>query len=508
MMNEPILKMKNVTKQFPGVVALNNVNLSLEKAEILGICGENGAGKSTLMKILSGGYPTGTYDGEIYINGKLSNISSVAVAESFGIEMVYQELSILADASVAENMYIGNLPGKGPWVDYKKLYKDTLERLNTIHLNVNPRTLAKTLNSGQLQLVALMHTYVKKPRILILDEPTSALTDSETNIMMDLLRKLKSEGVSCIYISHKLEEVYQICDRVLVLRDGMTVACHSINDVSQDTLIEEMVGRKIENMYPKISPIIGDEVFRVENLTVPHPAIPEKNIVENISFNLRKGEIFGVGGLVGSGRTEVLSALFGQLTKGVQKKVYIDGKEVKIQYPSDAIQAGMGFLTEEKTLTGLVWMLTIRENITLASLSDLLGNFFINQKDEKQKAQYMFNRMQVKAPSIESIVTTLSGGNQQKVVLGKWLLKRPKILLIDEPTKGIDVGAKAEIYKLLGELTKSGMSIIMVSSDMPEFMAMCDRCIVLSNGHISSEFNKDEISEEALMRASISLTTI
>lgn len=503
-MNEPILEMKNVTMRFPGVIALNRVNLTLGKAEILGICGENGAGKSTLMKILSGGYPAGTYEGEIYINGKLVNIASVAVAESFGIEMVYQEITVLPDASVAENMYIGNLPGKGQLVEYKKLYKDTQEKLSIVQLDIDPRVLARNLNSGQLQLIALMRAYSKNPHILILDEPTSALTDSETDIMMKLLRKLKSEGVSCIYISHKLEEVYRICDRVIVLRDGMTVACHSISNLSQDTLIEEMVGRKVENLYPKEATIIGEEVFRVENLTVPHPSIPEKNIVENISFNLRKGEIFGIGGLVGSGRTEILSALFGQLTKGVQKRVFIDRKEVVIHNPSDAIRAGIGFLTEERKLTGLVWMLTIRENITLASLLDLRGKYIINQKDEKQKAQYMFDRIQVKAPALESIVATLSGGNQQKVVLGKWLLKRPNILFIDEPTKGIDVGAKAEIYKLLGELTKSGMSIIMVSSDMPEFMALVDRCIVLSNGHISAEFDKDEVSDEALMRASIS----
>lgn len=503
-MNEPILEMKNVTMRFPGVIALNRVNLTLGKAEILGICGENGAGKSTLMKILSGGYPAGSYEGEIYINGSLVSMTSVAVAESFGIEMVYQEITVLPDASVAENMYIGNLPGKGQLVEYKKLYKDTQEKLNIVQLDIDPRVLARNLNSGQLQLIALMRAYGKNPHILILDEPTSALTDSETDIMMELLRKLKSEGVSCIYISHKLEEVYRICDRVIVLRDGMTVACHSISNLSQDTLIEEMVGRKVENLYPKETTIIGEEVFRVENLTVPHPAIPEKNIVENISFNLRKGEIFGIGGLVGSGRTEILSALFGQLTKGVQKRIFIDREEVIIHNPADAIRAGIGFLTEERKLTGLVWMLTIRENITLASLPDLRGKYFINQKDEKQKAQYMFDRIQVKAPSLESIVTTLSGGNQQKVVLGKWLLKRPNILFIDEPTKGIDVGAKAEIYKLLGELTKSGMSIIMVSSDMPEFMALVDRCIILSNGHISAEFNKDEVSEEALMRASIS----
>lgn len=503
-MSEYLLEMRNVTKRFPGVLALNNVELKLKKGEILAICGENGAGKSTLMKILSGTYPHGTYEGEIYYDGKPIKLTDVAVAQSYGIEMIYQEINMVLQTSIAENLYLGNLPGTGSKVDFKKLYHDTEEILKKVGIDAAPTDRVGRLNSGQMQMLALMRAYIKNPKILVLDEPTSALTLTEVDQLMDLLNELRKEGVSCIYISHKLEEVYRIADRVLVLRDGQTINSHKMNEVDEDLLIEEMVGRKIENLYPKVKVPIGEEVLRVENLSVPHPTMKNKNIVDGISFHLNKGEILGLGGLVGAGRSETLGAIFGQLSEKVQKKVFIDGKEVKIKGPADAIKAGIGFVTEERKLNGFVWMLSIRDNMYLASLDNLpTKGLFIDEQEENKMSQSMFDKLRIKANSIHTVVNTLSGGNQQKVVLSKWLVNAPKILFVDEPTKGVDVGAKAEIYNLMGELVQSGISIVMVSSDLPELLAISDRVLVLSNGKITGEYMKEEITEEIFMKAAI-----
>ncbi len=504
-MAEYLLEMRNVTKRFPGVLALDHVSLQLREGEILGICGENGAGKSTLMKILSGTYPHGTYEGDILYNGNNVILKDVADAQKCGIEMIYQEINMVLASSIAENLYLGNLPGKGERVDFPTLYRKTGEILERIGISADPRDRVGKLNSGQMQMVALMRAYIKDPKILVLDEPTSALTNQEVDQLMDILNELRSRGVSCIYISHKLDEVYRICDRVMVLRDGQSIRVHDIQEVDEQTLIEEMVGRKIENLYPKVSVPIGDVVMKVEHLSVPHPTIKNRNIVEDISFSVRKGEILGIGGLVGAGRSEILGAIFGQITKGVTKTVEIEGKSVQISGPPDAIDHGIGFVTEERKLNGFVWMLSIRDNMYLPSLKEIptKGGIMIDAKEENKRTTSMFDRLKIKAPSIHTIVNTLSGGNQQKVVLSKWLLKSPKILFVDEPTKGVDVGAKAEIYSLMGELVKSGISIVMVSSDMPELLAMSDRVLVISSGHITGEFDREHLSEEAVMRAAI-----
>lgn len=499
------MEMKNVVKKFPGVVALKQVNLQLKKGEILGICGENGAGKSTLMKILSGSYPYGTYEGEMYVDGRIVKFKDVHSAEACGIEMIFQEINMVLSSSVAENLYLGNLPGKGRFVDFSKLYSDTQKILDYVHVDAKPTDPAARLNSGQMQMIALMRAHVKGPKILVLDEPTSALTNNEVNQLMSILRELRENGVSCIYISHKLEEVYEICDRVMVLRDGETISCHDIKDVQENILIEEMVGRKVENLYPKAQVEIGEEVMRVEHLSVPHPTIKGKKIVNDISFALRRGEILGIGGLVGAGRSETLGAIFGQLTKGVSKAVFVEGNQIQIRNPADAINAGIGFVTEERKRNGFVWMLSIKDNMFLASLNELpvKFRFFIDAHREDSKSQEVFDRLRIKAPSLNTKVNNLSGGNQQKVVLSKWLVKTPKILFVDEPTKGVDVGAKAEIYKLMGELVENGISIIMVSSDMPELVSISDRVLVISNGKITGEFAKNEISEENIMTAAI-----
>jgi len=503
-MEELILEMKHVTKKFPGVTALSDVTMDLRKGEILGICGENGAGKSTLMKILSGTYPHGTYDGTVLYDGKAVKLNDVSVAKKLGIEMIYQEINMVLGSSIEENLYLGNLPGKGRFVDFPKLHRMTEEILEKIHIDAKPTDRIASLNSGQMQMVALMRALVNDPKILVLDEPTSALTSSEVDQLMGILDELRKKGVSCIYISHKLEEIYRICDRVLVLRDGQCISCRNINEVKEELLIEEMVGRKVENLYPKKNAVIGDVVLSVRDLSIPHPTIKNRKIIENVSFDLKKGEILGIGGLVGAGRSEILSAVFGSLTGGVSKRVILEGKELKINSPSDAIDAGIGYVTEERKLNGFVRMLSIRDNMYLPSLKELpMKGLFIDTKAENENCNEIFERLRIKAPSIHTIINNLSGGNQQKVVLAKWLLKNPRILFIDEPTKGVDVGAKAEIYSFLGELVEQGISIIMVSSDMPELVSISDRVLVISNGHITGEFNKGEISEEAVMRAAI-----
>ena len=499
-----LLEVKNVTKRFPGVIALKDVNIVLNQGEILGVCGENGAGKSTLMKVLSGAYPSGTFEGQLALDGKDVNFTKVAESQAAGIEMIYQEINVMLDGSIAENIFVGNLPMKGMFVDYKKLYADTEELLKLAKMDyLSPKQHVRPLNSGQMQMISLLRAYVKNPRILILDEPTSSLTDNEVDVLMDILAGLREKGTSCLYISHKLDEIYRICNRVQIIRDGQTIANYPIEEADRNRLVEDMVGRKVENLYPKKETEIGEEILRVEHVSMPHPTKPGKKIVDDVSFSVHKGEILGIGGLVGAGRSETIGAIFGQYDKGVTKEVYIKGKKVEIHKPLDAINNRIGLITEERKLSGIVPMLSIRENISLASLGKLSKGLFMNDKLEKEEAKKQFDALLIKAPSMETKLHTLSGGNQQKVILGKWLLNDPEILFVDEPTKGIDVGTKADFYTLLGELASRGVAIVMVSSDMPELISMSDRVIVLAEGKLTAELKKGEISETAVMKAAI-----
>lgn len=499
-----LLEVKNVTKRFPGVIALKDVNIVLNQGEILGVCGENGAGKSTLMKVLSGAYPSGTFEGQLALDGKDVNFAKVAESQAAGIEMIYQEINVMLDSSIAENIFVGNLPMKGMFVDYKTLYEETEKLLKLAKMEyLSPKQHVRPLNSGQMQMISLLRAYVKKPRILILDEPTSSLTDNEVDTLMEILDGLRKEGTSSLYISHKMDEIYRICDRVQVIRDGQTISSYPIQEAERSRLIEDMVGRKVENLYPKKETEIGEEILRVEHVSMPHPTKPGKKIVDDVSFTVHKGEILGIGGLVGAGRSETIGAIFGQYDKGVTKEVYIKGEKVEIHKPLDAIKNRIGMITEERKLSGIVPMLSIRENISLASLDKLSKGLFMNDKLEREEAQKQFDSLLIKAPSMETKLHTLSGGNQQKVILGKWLLNDPEILFVDEPTKGIDVGTKADFYTLLGELASRGVAIVMVSSDMPELISMSDRVIVLAEGRLTAELKKGEISETAVMKAAI-----
>lgn len=503
-MAENVLEMRNITKTFPGVRALSDVSIELREGEILAICGENGAGKSTLMKVLSGSYVSGTYDGEIWIGGKQITNMDVNVARENGIEMIYQEINVFLDGTIQENLFVGNLPGKGAFVDYKTLYAETEKVLKALEIDARPDSLCRPLSSGQLQMLAIMRAVIRKPKLLVLDEPTSALTDAEVEKLYAILNRLRDEGVSSIYISHKLNEVFTIADRVTVIRDGHVISTNDIRDITYDELVKRMVGREMSNMYPASNYVPTDEVvLKVNSLTVPHPSIMDKNIVEDISFELRRGEILGLGGLVGAGRSETLGAIFGQYTRGIEKDIEVFGKKVMIKSPKDAIKLGIGFVTEERKKNGFVWLLSIMQNLTLVHLPKLSSNIFINQHYEYEKAEEMFKQMNVKAPNMDTLIVNLSGGNQQKVVVGKWLLENPDILFIDEPTKGIDVGAKAEIYQILRRLTAEGKSIIMASSDMPELVNVSDRVLVFGGGKIQGELVGEEITQEAVMRLAI-----
>jgi D-xylose transport system ATP-binding protein len=495
-----LLTMEGITKTFPGVVALNDVSVDLNRGEILSLVGENGAGKSTLMKILSGDYPHGSYEGEIVMEGVPLRISSPHYAEKAGIAMIYQHIHIEPDLSVAENIFLGILPHTFGFVHWKQARERSRQILETLKVEVDPSESMRNLGTSIQQLVCIARALVRHPKILILDEPSSALTESETRNLLDILIKLKETGISCIYISHKLKEVFEISDRIIVMRDARYVRAYAKSAVDARAVVEDMIGHRIDTMYPSMEGRnMAGEILRVENLRVQHPGSASKNIIEDISFSLRRGEVLGLAGLVGSGRSETLRALFGALPMR-NGTLFIDGREVHIHNTRSAINHGIGFVTEDRKRDGFVGTMDIQENMTLSILRMISRGSFIDQQKEKEKVDSYFEKLKIKAPSAKTLIINLSGGNQQKVVLAKSLLTDMKILFLDEPTVGIDVGAKAEIYKIIKDLAVSGLSIIMVSSEYPELLAMCDRFVVIANGRIAGELTRAEAGETALIR--------
>ena len=484
------------------MVALADVSFSINKGDFLGICGENGAGKSTLMKILSGSYSHTEYTGEILVDGKPVKITSIKDSQKLGVEMTYQEQNVMLDATVAENLMVGNLPGGKLVVNFKKMYATVEKFLREMNLNLDPRQTLRTVsNGGQIQMISILRAVLKHPRILVLDEPTTALTDNEVEIVFNMLTRLRQEGITCIYISHKLEELFRMCNKVLVLRDGRMISTHDIDHVTRDTLISEMIGRELSNTYHHRDVHTDEVVLSVRNMRIRNPNNEAINIIDDLSFDVHKGEVLGLGGLVGAGRSEILGAIFAQITQGVSRELTLNGERVTIKKPMDAIRLGIGYLTEERRSSGLVIQMTVRENISLASLKDLAGGLAISAEDERNKTQKIFDDLHIKAPSLETVVGTLSGGNQQKVVLAKWLMTQCKVLFLDEPTKGIDVGAKSEFYQIIDALTEQGISIVLVSSDMPEFISLCDRCLVIADGGVRAELIGSQITQENIMRA-------
>lgn len=498
---EYLLEMHHITKRFPGVTALKDATIGIRKGTIHGLVGENGAGKSTLMKILSGTYPHGSYEGELVLNGRVLHLNTAATAIQQGIGIVPQEVSVIDQLTVAENIVVGNwMQPKETLVNMRGIKNRVREFLRSYNITLDPNALVFRLTTAEKQLVMIARALYRDPSILILDEPTSSLALNEIDNLFVHLEDLRSKGMTCVFITHKLAEIFKITDHTTVLRDGEVTGEFDRNAYRDSDIISAMVGRRIENLYPTRDSQIGEqEVMRVENLIIPHPTIANRNVVENVSFSLRKGEILGLSGLVGSGRSEIVNALVGRMK--CTGSIYVNGRPVHIHSPADAKQVGIGLVTEDRKKDGLLPNLEIRPNLTLHSLELFTNYFFMNTAKEKRLAGEQAQKFNIKTPSVEQMVLNLSGGNQQKVILAKVLMAQPQILFLDEPTKGIDIGAKNEIYKLMLDLVKSGISIVMISSELPELLAMCDRFIVLAEGKVADQFDRTEANEYRVMLA-------
>lgn len=501
--SQAVLSVEHITKRFLGTVALRDVSLKLYEDEILAIMGENGAGKSTLMKILSGLYPANEYEGTIRIDDQECRFHSPTDSENAGIAMIYQELNLELDLSIAENILLGRLPlNKLGMIDWARTKSIAREALKKLQLDLDVSITARNLSPSMQQLVSIARALVRNPRILILDEPTSVLTEGETEKLMVILKRLRDEGIACIYISHKLDEVFELCDRMVILRDGQYISEHRKTEgYDSAKVIEEMIGRKLNHMYPEAAAReIGSEMLRVEHFCVPHTFAYGKNIIEDVSFSLQKGEILGLAGLVGSGRSELVNAIFGSIPRK-SGKIYLEGKEVQINSPKDAKALGIGLLTEDRKKNGFVGTMSICHNMTMTILKDIRKHLLIDSRKERRIAKEYFDKLRVKAPDMDVLITNLSGGNQQKAILAKWLMTDLKIIILDEPTRGIDVGTKAEIYKLILDLAAKGISIIMISSEMPELIAMCDRFVILGKGKVVKNMEKEEATEVSILKA-------
>ncbi len=493
-----MLAMENITKVFPGVRALNNVTLKIVPKEIHAICGENGAGKSTLIKILSGVYPHGTFEGKIYLENEEHIFHTIRDAEDVGIATIYQELALFKKLSVAENIFMGDPPSRYGIIEWDKMYFETRKWLDEVGMNISPEEKVESLGVGQQQLVEIAKALSKKAKILILDEPTSALAESEVQILMEILRNLKKKGVTCIYISHKLSEILEIGDRITVLRDGELIGTDHKENLDIKKLIFMMVGRSLDNLFPKEKFKRGKVAFEVKNLNLHDPEKPTERIIRDVSFKAHEQEILGIAGLMGSGRTELASSIFGINARNRTGDLFIGGQKVQINNPIQAIKNGLVYLSEDRKRYGLVSLMSVKENITLASLKKI-AKLAINENKEIEYTNKYVQYLGIGTPSIETSVNNLSGGNQQKVVLGKWLMTEPKIFILDEVTRGIDVGAKYEIYRIMNKLVNSGVVVIMISSELPEIIGMCDRIIVMHEGKINGEFNRDEATQEKIM---------
>lgn len=496
----PLLEMRSITKEFPGVRALDGVTFDLYEGEFHALVGENGAGKSTLMKVLSGVYPYGTYGGDIVVGGEVRQFKNVRDAENAGIAIIFQELSLVKELTVGENIFLGREPSSFGVINWTELYRRAAKLLEDLHLPINPKTPVGNLGIGTQQLVEIAKALSQSAKILVLDEPTAALTESEVETLFGILRKLKTRGVGMIYISHKLDEVFKMSDRITVLRDGRTVGTNETKDLTVESVIAQMVGREVGDIFPKTAHEFGEVALEVKNLTA-FEIETNKKLVDDVSFKVRRGEVLGIAGLMGAGRSELLMSIFGAHQGKVSGEIYVEGSRVSINSPAEAIQDGIGFVTEDRKRFGLILDQTISNNMTLAGLKRISGAFITHQTRETVAAQKSMQDLRVKANSPLTITGTLSGGNQQKVVLGKWLLTNPKILFLDEPTRGIDVGAKQEIYAYINSLAKSGLAIVLVSSELPEVMGLSDRILVLHEGKLTGEFTRTEATPEKVMAA-------
>ena len=498
-----ILQMREITKVFPGVRALDGVTLEVRRGEIHSICGENGAGKSTLMKVLSGVYPYGSYEGQIIYNGEEAKFKNIKESENAGIVIIHQELTMIPELSITENIFMGNEIVRHGLIDWEEARHRTTELLDRVGLNLNPNTLIKNLGVGQQQLVEIAKALSKNVKLLILDEPTSALNETDSANLLELMRELKSKDITCIMISHKLNEIAAISDAVTVIRDGRTVETYPVEagKVDEDRIISSMVGRAIENRYPPHESHPGEVIFEVSNWCVEDPNVPGRMVCKNSSFHVRAGEVVGFAGLMGAGRTELMRSIFGR-NYGVFKggTVKMNGKELNLASVSAAIEAGIAYVPEDRKNLGLNLLDNIRMTIVSANLKAILTGRLLDSNKELQAAEKSRKDLLIKTSSVDAGVTTLSGGNQQKVVLGKWMFTQPEVLILDEPTRGIDVGAKYEIYRLIHRMADEGKAVILVSSELPELLGMSDRIYTICEGSITGEIASCDANQEKLMR--------
>jgi putative multiple sugar transport system ATP-binding protein len=499
-----ILEMRSITKTFPGVKALSDVDLEVRQGEIHAICGENGAGKSTLMKVLSGVYPHGTYEGEIHYNGEEAQFGNINDSEHAGIVIIHQELALVPYLTVAENIFLGNeRRGRLGLIDWNRANHEANELMARVGLNENSITPVGQLGVGKQQLIEIAKALSKDVKLLILDEPTAALNDSDSKHLLDLLKGLKEHGITSIMISHKLNEIEYVADRTTVIRDGRTIETLDMSDPSatQDRIIRGMVGRDLEHRYPeRIDHSIGDEIFRIENWTVHHPTQPDRVVVDNAELFVRAGEVVGIAGLMGAGRTELAMSVFGRTYgRGITGEVYKRGELIDTSTVSKAIENGVAYATEDRKRYGLNLIEDVKRNISAAALGKLSSNGFVNANEEIVVAEEYRSAMNIKTPSVLQKVGNLSGGNQQKVVLSKWLYTDPEVMILDEPTRGIDVGAKFEIYTLVNKMAAEGKGIILISSELPELLGTCDRIYTLAFGRITGVLDVKDATPEALM---------
>lgn len=497
-----LLQASAITKRFPGVVALDRVSFDLQAGEIHALCGENGAGKSTLIKLLSGLHPAGSFEGELFLDGQPAHFHHITDAQQSGIAVIHQELALVGELTVAENLFLGNERRRNGFLDWEKTWTEARFLLDKVGLSVSPDTIVGTLGIGQQQLVEIAKAIGRDMRLLILDEPTAALSDKEVAILLKLLQELRSQGIACIYISHKLDEVFALADRITVLRDGASITTVKTSETDQTAIIRSMVGREITQLFPRRSTHPGAETLRVSGLTVASNS-RQPPFLHDISLQVHAGEVLGIGGLMGAGRTELLMHLFGAWGHRVAGDISLDSKPLTNPTPETALAAGLALVSEDRKRYGLVLDESIGFNFSLSSIRRLLRGFLIDEEKETHTNQKFFDQLRVKAPSLETTVGTLSGGNQQKVVLGKALMTAPKIILLDEPTRGIDVGAKLEVYELINQLTSEGRAVILVSSELPELMGMSDRIIMLSEGRIGGTFTREEATPEKLLAAAM-----
>lgn len=495
-----ILEMRDITKEFPGVKALDRVNLSVAKGEIHAICGENGAGKSTLMKVLSGVYPHGSYSGEIRYDGETAAFRDLNDSERRGIVIIHQELALVPQLSIAENIFLGNERATRGVIDWNETFRRTGELLAKVGLKDPPGTLVETIGVGKQQLVEIAKALSKDVKLLILDEPTAALQENDSRKLLGLMRELKTQGVTSIIISHKLNEVRYVADTVTVIRDGTSVSRLEAKGLSEDRIVRDMVGRDMSHRYPDRTPNPGETVMEVRNWNVWHPEQAERQVIRNISFSVRAGEVVGIAGLMGSGRTELAMSIFGRSWgRNISGEVLMHGKAADVSTVSKAISAGLAYVTEDRKHLGLILEESIRFNNTLANLPGVSTGGVLNEAEETSVAERYRRAMATRTPTVMQTVGNLSGGNQQKVVLAKWLFTGPEVLILDEPTRGIDVGAKYEIYTIINDLAAQGKAVVMISSEMPELLGMCDRILVMNEGAFVGELAAAEASQERIM---------